>query len=64
LQLSRVLGHHAPSFTLAVYCHLLPGEEAPALDLADVLAGGNRGGNAPHGFEANATEADLNKLAA
>jgi integrase len=34
LQLSRALGHHSPAFTLARYTHLLPGEEAPALDLA------------------------------
>jgi len=34
LQLSRALGHHSPAFTLTRYTHLLPGEEAPALDLA------------------------------
>jgi integrase len=34
VQLSRVLGHHSPAFTLSVYTHLLPGEEAPALDVA------------------------------
>jgi integrase len=33
VQLSRVLGHHSPAFTLSVYTHLLPGEGAPALDL-------------------------------
>lgn len=33
VQLSRVLGHHSPAFTLSVYTHLLPGEEAPALEL-------------------------------
>jgi len=32
LQLSRALGHHSPAFTLTRYTHLLPGEEAPALD--------------------------------
>jgi integrase len=32
VQLSRVLGHHSPAFTLSVYTHLLPGEGAPALD--------------------------------
>lgn len=37
LQLSRVLGHHSPAFTLSRYCHLLEGDEAPALDLADDL---------------------------
>jgi integrase len=34
LQLSRALGHHSPAFTLTRYTHLLPGEEAPPLDLA------------------------------
>ncbi len=33
LQLSRALGHHSAAFTLTRYTHLLPGEEAPALDL-------------------------------
>ncbi|MEZ5076711.1 MAG: tyrosine-type recombinase/integrase [Solirubrobacterales bacterium] len=33
LQLSRALGHHSPAFTLSRYTHLLPGEEAPALEL-------------------------------
>jgi integrase len=33
LQLSRALGHHSPAFTLSRYTHLLPGDEAPALDL-------------------------------
>jgi integrase len=44
LQLSRALGHHSAAFTLSRYTHLLPGDEAPALDLlpttpADLLAG-------------------------
>jgi integrase len=44
LQLSRALGHHSAAFTLSRYTHLLPGEEAPALDLspttpADLLVG-------------------------
>jgi integrase len=34
LQLSRALGHHSPAFTLSRYTHLLPGDEAPALDLS------------------------------
>jgi integrase len=34
LQLSRALGHHSAAFTLSRYTHLLPGDEAPALDLA------------------------------
>jgi integrase len=33
LQLSRALGHHSAAFTLSRYTHLLPGDEAPALDL-------------------------------
>lgn len=32
LQLSRALGHHSPAFTLSRYTHLLPGDEAPALE--------------------------------
>ncbi|MGN6257137.1 MAG: tyrosine-type recombinase/integrase [Solirubrobacterales bacterium] len=36
LQLSRALGHHSAAFTLSRYTHLLPGDEAPPLDL-DVL---------------------------
>jgi integrase len=34
LQLSRALGHHSPAFTLTRYTHLLPGDEAPALNLS------------------------------
>jgi Phage integrase SAM-like domain len=30
----RALGHHSPAFTLTRYTHLLPGDEAPALDLS------------------------------
>jgi hypothetical protein len=37
LQLSRVLGHHSAAFTLSVYAHLLEGDQAPALDLAEAL---------------------------
>lgn len=37
LQLSRALGHHSAAFTLTRYTHLLPGDEAPALDLDPVL---------------------------
>lgn len=33
LQLSRALGHHSPAFTLSRYTHLLPGDEAPPLQL-------------------------------
>jgi integrase len=35
LQLSRALGHHSPAFTLTRYTHLLPGDEAPALELEE-----------------------------
>ncbi|MEK6276922.1 MAG: tyrosine-type recombinase/integrase [Actinomycetota bacterium] len=38
LQLSRLLGHHSPDFTLRVYAHLLPGEDADPLDLEAELA--------------------------
>ena len=37
VQVSRMLGHHSPGFTLATYTHLLDGEHAPALDLAVAL---------------------------
>jgi integrase len=37
LQLSRALGHHSAAFTLSRYTHLLPGDEAPALDLDSEL---------------------------
>ena len=47
VQLSRVLGHHSPSFTLSTYAHLLPGEGAPALDLDDALWVNSRI-NTPH----------------
>jgi len=33
LQLSRALGHHSAAFTLSRYTHLLPGDEAPVLEL-------------------------------
>lgn len=36
LQLSRALGHHSAAFTLSRYTHLLPGDEAPPLDLSGV----------------------------
>jgi integrase len=39
LQLSRALGHHSAAFTLSRYTHLLPGDEAPALDLSDGRGG-------------------------
>ena len=68
LQLSRVLGHHSPAFTLSVYCHLLPGEQAPALNLAEALdggnAGGNAGGNVPHGIGTHDLNVDLGRTAA
>jgi transcriptional regulator with XRE-family HTH domain len=36
-QLSRALGHHSAAFTLSRYTHLLPGDEAPPLDLHSSL---------------------------
>jgi integrase len=38
VQLSRALGHHAASFTLDTYIHLLEGEDADALDLDQAVA--------------------------
>jgi integrase len=57
VQLSRVLGHHSAAFTLSTYVHLLPGDEAPPLDLADALKRGNAGGNVPHRIQTHAEEA-------
>ena len=45
--LSRALGHYSASFTLSTYVHLLEGDEAPALDLAAVVAPGNVGATCP-----------------
>jgi integrase len=39
VQVQRWLGHHAPSFTLDTYIHLLPGEGAAPLDLDAELRG-------------------------
>jgi integrase len=36
LQLSRALGHHSAAFTLTRYTHLLPGDEAPPLDMTEL----------------------------
>jgi hypothetical protein len=47
------LGHHSAAFTLETYVHLLEGEEAPALDLADALGGGNS--RATHATESDRT---------
>jgi integrase len=55
--LSRVLGHFSPRVTLDVYSHLLAGDEAPALDLADALDGGNTGATHP-------TDSDRTRLEA
>lgn len=42
VQLSRMLGHHSPEFTLRVYAHLIPGDEIRPLDLAAELGNGPR----------------------
>ena len=55
LQLSRALGHHSPAFTLSRYTHLLPGDEAPPLDLGFQLE--------PDGFD-GAMATDAERLAA
>ena len=56
VQVSRALGHHSAAFTLDTYVHLLEGEEAPALDLADALGGGNNG--ATHATELDRTRSE------
>jgi hypothetical protein len=38
VQVQHWLGHHSPAFTLSVYVHLLPGDDAHALDLGAELA--------------------------
>jgi integrase len=38
VQLSRMLGHHSPDFTLRVYAHMIPGEKVAALDLEHELS--------------------------
>jgi integrase len=38
VQLSRMLGHHSPDFTLRVYAHLIPGDKVAALDLEQELS--------------------------
>ena len=38
VQLSGLLGHHSPAFTMRVYAHLIPGDEPEPLDLATDLA--------------------------
>lgn len=48
LQLSRALGHLSAAFTLSRYTHLLPGDEAPALDL-DLVAQSAMGAEGPGG---------------
>lgn len=39
VRLSRMLGHHDPSFTLRRYAHLIPGDDPIALDLDEELRG-------------------------
>ncbi len=58
VQLSRALGHHSAAFTLDTYVHLLEGEEAPPLDLADVLPGRLSEGREYRQFEAPAPPYD------
>jgi integrase len=43
VQLSKLLGHHSPAFTLDTYAHLLDGNVGEALDLDAELPGGNTG---------------------
>jgi integrase len=46
VQLSRALGHHSASFTLDTYIHLIDGEDADALELADEIAPARDNGGA------------------
>jgi integrase len=41
VQVSRLLGHHSPAFTLRVYAHLIPCDELPTLNVSAELAEGN-----------------------
>jgi integrase len=41
VQLSALLGHHSPDFTLRRYAHLIPGDEADPLSLGTELPSGN-----------------------
>ncbi len=55
LHLSRALGHHSPAFRLTRYTHLLPDEEAPALELpATTIAREVERFCPPHAQEAHA----------
>jgi integrase len=40
IPLSKAMGHSKPSVTLDIYGHLMAGDEAPALDVAAIAAGG------------------------
>ena len=57
VQVSRMLGHHSPGFTLATYTHLLDGEHAPALDLSVALKPRSEE-DAEQVIEGDATEVD------
>ncbi len=58
VELSRLLGHHSPEFTLKVYTHLIPGDEGAALDLDAELAGVNDGSTQGAAAEGNEGEGD------
>jgi integrase len=64
LQLSRVLGHYSPAFTLDTYCHLLDDELAPALDVDAALGRVNARVNAPRGSQTHELDAELADSAA
>lgn len=64
VQLQRLLGHHSPDFTLRTYAHLIPGDEADALDLEAELEGAdadNKVVTDPTGTEPTTPETDLAK---
>jgi hypothetical protein len=46
VQVSRLLGHHSPAFTLGVYAHLMDDGTGGPLDLDAALAVGADGANA------------------
>jgi hypothetical protein len=58
LQLSRALGHHSAAFTLSRYTHLLPGDEAPALDLDVGHSESARVSGLPFGSKVRGTDGD------
>ena len=63
MQLSKLLGHHSPAFTLTVYAHLIDSDVGEPLDPVRELDGmGNKWATQPTETDlngANALEAEL-----